>query len=149
MFIEIASKLCFLWFPVVSLCCNLQVHVNVCTFKSTRAHVRTRERTHKVNLGPCRCSGGGALCGGQTDRWTVCCWFSASPCGHCYELALARLSARCTLGDEVRWPVWGASDAGAGFSLRFVTLQLSLVYLILPPPPPKTKCCNYHPAWLQ
>lgn len=47
MLIEIASKLCFLWFPVenfgVSVCCNLQVHVNaVCTPKSGCAHMCTR-----------------------------------------------------------------------------------------------------------
>lgn len=58
MFIEIASKLCFLWFPVVSLCAAICVHVNVCTFKSTRAHVHTH--THAANVGPRRCSGGGA-----------------------------------------------------------------------------------------
>lgn len=49
MFIEIASKLCFLRFPVVSLCCNLQVHVNVCARRSTRAHVRRHTRRARIS----------------------------------------------------------------------------------------------------
>lgn len=43
-FIEIASKLCFLWFPVVSLCAAIYK----CTWMSalSKAHVHTYTRTH-------------------------------------------------------------------------------------------------------
>lgn len=45
---------------MVSLCAAICVHVNVCTFKSTRARVHTLTHAHAASVAPRCCSGGGA-----------------------------------------------------------------------------------------